>query len=234
MQKVIARSGLCSRRSAEALIRDGRVLVAGSIAHLGQKIDPEVEHVEVDGVALPVAPGLVYYLLNKPLGVISTTADTHDRRTVTDLVPPDTRVFPVGRLDQDSEGLILLTNDGDLAQHLTHPGKEVTKTYTALLQGSPRPGEVRRLTDGVELDDGPARALSARVVDSSGDNTMIEIVMGEGRKREVRRMCETVGYPVIRLFRTAIGPLKDGGLKSGQWRALSIEEIRLLYGAGKR
>lgn len=232
LQKVMARSGLCSRRNAELMIGAGRVVVDGTVAHLGQKIDPATERVEVDGVALPVAPGLVYFLLNKPPGVISTAEDTHDRQTVVDLVPRETRVFPVGRLDQDSEGLILLTNDGDLAQHITHPSNQVTKTYAALIHGRPRPGEVRRLADGIELEDGLARAISARVVDSSGDNTMIEIVMGEGRNREVRRMCEALGFPVVRLFRTAIGPIKDGNLKSGDWRNLSIDEIRLLYAAG--
>jgi 23S rRNA pseudouridine2605 synthase len=232
LQKVIARSGLCSRRNAELLIGERRVVVDGTIAHLGQKIDPEIERIEVDGVALPVAPGLVYFLLNKPQGVISTAEDTHARQTVVDLVPRETRVFPVGRLDQDSEGLILLTNDGDLAQHITHPSNQVTKTYAALIQGLPKPGQVRSLADGIELDDGLARAISARIVDSSGGNTMIEIVMGEGRNREVRRMCEAIGFPVVRLFRTAIGPLKDGNLKSGGWRSLSIDEIRSLYAAG--
>lgn len=230
LQKVVARSGLCSRRAAEELIREGRILVDGTVAHLGQKIDPEVERVEVDGISLPVEPGLVYYLLNKPPGVISTAEDTHGRPTVLDLVPGETRVFPVGRLDQASEGLILLTNDGDLAQHVTHPSRGVTKTYAALVAGMPKPAEVRRLTQGVELDDGPARAIAARILDSSDGNTMLEIVMGEGRKREVRRMCEAIGAPIVRLFRSAIGPLQDVNLKSGEWRHLTITEIRSLYG----
>lgn len=230
LQKVVARSGLCSRRAAEELIRAGRIKVDGSVAHLGQKIDPALERVEVDEVALPVAPGLVYFLLNKPAGVVSTAEDTHGRTTVVDLVPEGARVFPVGRLDLDSEGLILLTNDGDLAQHITHPSNRVTKTYTALVHGTPKPADVRRLIDGVELDDGPARAVSARIVDALGENTMLEIVMGEGRKREVRRMCSAIGLPVITLFRSAIGPLRDGNLKSGEWRPLTIDEVRSLYG----
>jgi 23S rRNA pseudouridine2605 synthase len=230
LQKAIARSGLCSRRAAEDLIRAGRVEVDGTAAHLGQKIDVEVEKVEIDGIPLPVAPGLVYYLVNKPQGVVSTALDTHDRPTVVALVPSEPRVFPVGRLDQDSEGLILLTNDGALAQHVTHPSGGVTKTYAVLVLGRPTPAAVRRLTEGVDLDDGLARAVSARIVDANADNTMLEIIMREGRKREVRRMCASIGAPVLTLFRSAIGPLRDGALRKGDWRALTVDEIRSLYG----
>lgn len=226
----MARSGLCSRRRAEELIRDGRVTVDGTVAHLGQKIDPAREKMQVDGVALPIAPDLVYYLLNKPAGVVSTAEDTHTRRTVVELVPDHPRVFPVGRLDQNSTGLILLTNDGDLAQHVTHPSNGVTKTYAVLVEGAISTAETRRLVEGVELEDGQARALAARVLDRSGDQTLLEIVMGEGRKREVRRMCDAIGVGVVTLFRTAIGPLADGDLREGQWRELTIEEIRSLYG----
>lgn len=233
LQKVIARAGLCSRRAAEELIREGRVTIDGTVAHLGQKIDPETEKVQVDGVPLPVAPDLVYYLLNKPVGVVSTAEDTHGRRTVVDLVPAEPRVFPVGRLDQDSTGLIVMTNDGDLAHHITHPSGEVTKTYAVLLDRTVSPADVRRLVEGVDLDDGPAAALSARILDRLSDRTLLEIVMGEGRKREVRRMCEAIGAEVVTLFRSAIGPLTDGDLREGQWRLLSIEEVRSLYGASE-
>lgn len=233
LQKVIARAGLCSRRAAEELIREGRVVIDGTVAHLGQKIDPETEKVLVDGVPLPVAPDLVYYLLNKPVGVVSTAEDTHARRTVVDLVPAEPRVFPVGRLDQDSTGLIVMTNDGDLAHHITHPSREVTKTYAVLLDRTVSPADVRRLVEGVDLDDGPAAALSARILDRLSDRTLLEIVMGEGRKREVRRMCEAIGAKVVTLFRSAIGPLTDGDLREGQWRVLSIEEVRSLYGASE-
>ncbi len=234
LQKVVARSGLCSRRAAEELIRAGRITVDGVLAHLGQKIETNEEKVEVDGIALPVAPGLVYYLLNKPAGVISTAEDTHGRATVVDLVPAEPRVFPVGRLDQDSGGLLLLTNDGDLAQRITHPSHGVTKTYAVLVEGSPRAAEVRSLTRGVQLDDGPAQAIAARIVESMDGMTLLELVMGEGRKREVRRMCEAIGCSVTALFRTAIGPLKDGNLREGEWRSLTIEEVRSLYGASVR
>lgn len=229
LQKAIARSGLCSRRAAEELIRAGRVTVDGAAAYLGQKIDEGVAAVAVDGIRLPVAPGLVYYLLNKPVGVVSTAADTHGRPAVVDLVPAEPRVFPVGRLDQDSHGLILLTNDGDLAQRVTHPRYGVAKTYSVLVDGRLEAPDVRRLRDGVELEDGPARALRARVIDRLGERTMLEISMAEGRKREIRRMCDALGTPVVDLFRTAIGTVRDAKLKSGEWRALDIGEVRALY-----
>lgn len=229
LQKAIARSGLCSRRAAEELIRAGRVTVDGVAAYLGQKIDVGVVAVAVDGIRLPVAPGLVYYLLNKPVGVVSTAADTHGRPAVVDLVPAEPRVFPVGRLDQDSHGLILLTNDGDLAQRVTHPRYGVAKTYSVLVDGRLEAPDVRRLRDGVELEDGPARALRARVIDRLGERTMLEISMAEGRKREIRRMCDALGTPVVDLFRTAIGTVRDAKLKSGEWRALDIGEVRALY-----
>ncbi len=213
------------------MIKAGRVTVDGEPAHLGQKIEREQVRVEVDGVPLPVRPGLVYYLINKPVGVVSTAADPQGRATVTDVVPPDPRVYPVGRLDADSEGLLVLTNDGDLTNLITHPSHGVTKTYSVLIDGMPSTAQVRQLVTGVELDDGPARAVSARLIDSSRDRSLLEMSMGEGRKREVRRMCEAIGFPVRRLFRTAIGPLTDPTLKSGEWRVLTMEEVRSLYAA---
>ncbi|GBD83752.1 ribosomal large subunit pseudouridine synthase B [bacterium BMS3Abin02] len=231
LQKLIAHSGLTSRRGAEELIRQGRVTVDGTAAHLGQKIDPEQASVLIDGVPLPVAPGLVYYLLNKPPGVVSTASDPQGRRTVVEIVGDHTRLYPVGRLDVDSEGLLILTNDGDLAHLLMHPRFEVAKTYTVLVGTNPTARQLRDLREGVELEDGPAAALSARVIDRSEGQALIEIVMGEGRKREVRRMCGEVGLPVLRLVRTAIGPLRDRSLRPGSFRSLTIEEVRNLYGA---
>lgn len=231
LQKLIAHAGLASRREAEELIRQGRVTVDGEPAHLGQKIDPERARVEVDGTPLPVAPDLVYYLLNKPAGVISTVDDPGGRPAVVDLVPSDVRVYPVGRLDADSEGLLLLTNDGDLTHLLTHPRHEVPKTYLARVAGSPGSRAVRRLERGVDLEDGPARAWRARVVDRGRHETLVEVVMGEGRKREVRRMFDALGHPVRRLVRTAIGPLRDPDLGPGEWRRLTSEEVRSLYRA---
>lgn len=205
--------------------------VDGSPAHLGQKVDPESALVLVDGVPLPVRPGLVHYLLNKPRGVVSTVEDPHAETTVVSLVPADTRVYPVGRLDADSEGLIILTNDGDLTAAVTHPSHGVTKTYLARVKGTPGPRVLGALTSGVELDDGLARAVSARLVDRSGSESLVELVMREGRKREVRRMLAALGHDVVRLARVAIGPLQDRGLKPGEWRPLTIDEVRALYRA---
>ena len=201
-------------------------------AHLGQKIDPDVAIVRVDGIPLPVRPDQVYLLLNKPPGVVSTADDPQGRTTVVDLVNANTRVYPVGRLDAASEGLILLTNDGALTELVTHPSHGVTKTYLALVEGTPSESSLRRLRDGVDLEDGPAAAKSARIIDRHDDRSLVELVMTEGRKREVRRMFDEVGHPVARLVRTAIGPIADRAIKPGEWRDLSIEEVRGLYAAG--
>lgn len=230
LQKAIAHSGLMSRRAAEVLIARGRVTVDGRVAEIGERVDPDTQKVAVDGKLIPVKPGLVTYLLYKPTGVVSTADDPQGRRIVTDLVPDEPRVYPVGRLDVDSEGLMLLTNDGDLANLVIHPRYGIPKTYTVMVEGG-RGDWVDQLVKGVQLDDGPAAALSARVLDSHGGRTLIEVVMGEGRKREVRRMCDALDRPVVRLVRTAIGPLVDPGLKSGSWRQLGHEEVARLYGA---
>jgi 23S rRNA pseudouridine2605 synthase len=178
----------------------------------------------VDGALVPVAPGLVHYLLNKPVGVVTTAADTHGRPTVIDLVPSEPRVFPVGRLDADTEGLLLLTNDGELTHRLTHPSFGVEKEYLASVEGDPSPSALRRLREGVELEDGlTAPAKVARV--SAG---VVRLTIHEGRNRQVRRMCEAVGHPVTRLVRTRIGSLADRRLKPGEWRPLTAEEVRSL------
>ena len=232
VHKAISDAGLMSRRAAEELIRQGRVTVDGHGVTLGQRVDPETAVVAVDGRRIPVAPGRVTYLLNKPLGAISTASDTHGRTTVVDLVPSEPRVWPVGRLDADSEGLLLVSNDGELTNIVTHPSHGVTKTYTVLVKGQASNTAVRSLGEGVELDDGPAAAASARVLDRRPDATLLEIVMNEGRNREIRRMCAAVGCPVDRLVRTAIGPIKDRTLKPGEWRFLEPSEIALLYAGG--
>jgi 23S rRNA pseudouridine2605 synthase len=234
LQKLIAHSGLTSRRGAEEMISQGRVTVGGVAAHLGQKIDPTTALVEVDGIPLPLAPDLVYYVLNKPVDVISTTDDTHGRQTVVDLVPSEIRLYPVGRLDSDSEGLILLTNDGTLTERLTHPRYGVEKTYLVHVGGTATRARISRLREGVELDDGMARPVSVRIIDRLEKEALIEIVMGEGRNREVRRMCEAVGLTVVRLVRTAIGPLSDHDLRPGESRRLNVEEVRSLYAAAAR
>jgi 23S rRNA pseudouridine2605 synthase len=214
------------------LIGKGRVTVDGERAHLGQKIDASVASVAIDGVPLPIAPDLVSFLVYKPVGTVSTAEDPQGRPIVVDLVPHEARVYPAGRLDADSEGLMVLTNDGDLALRITHPRYGVHKTYVALVAGTVAPRTLARLTSGVELEDGPASASSAKIVDQSEGRSLVEITMSEGRKRIVRRMFDTVGHPVERLVRTAIGPVRDASLAPGAHRVLSIEEIRALYAAG--
>ncbi|GMQ84620.1 MAG: pseudouridine synthase [Acidimicrobiia bacterium] len=213
------------------MIEAGRVTVDGAPAHLGQQTDPATADIRIDGVPLPVAPGLASYLVYKPQGVVTTTSDPQGRPIVTDLVSDEARIYPVGRLDTDSEGLIILTNDGELALRLTHPRYGVHKTYVALVDGLVDAATLRRLTDGVMLDDGPAAAVSTKVVDRYQDASIVEVVMGEGRNRIVRRMLAAVGHPVQRLTRTAIGPLSDRRLAPGSSRPLTIVEIRDLYAA---
>jgi 23S rRNA pseudouridine2605 synthase len=224
LQKVMARAGLGSRRACEELIAAGRVAVNGEVANLGRRVDPDADRLEVDGVPVSVRPGRVYYLLNKPAGVVTTAADPEGRRTVVDLLPAEPRVFPVGRLDAATEGLLLLTNDGELAQHLTHPRYGVEKEYLADVEGRPTPAAARRLRQGVELEDGPTAPAKVAIVPPSG----LRITIHEGRNRQVRRMCEAVGLPVRRLIRTRIGPVADRRLRPGQWRPLSNEEVRAL------
>ena len=232
VQKAIARSGLMSRRAAEAAIAAGRVLVNGQPVVLGDRVDVDEDTVTIDSVPTPVNPGLETHLLNKPLGVISTADDPQGRPTVVDLIDSDQRVYPVGRLDADSEGLILVSNDGELTNRVTHPSFGITKTYLAMVEGIPTGADLRSLREGVVLDDGPARAQAARLVDAHGDLGMVELVMLEGRNREVRRMMEHIGHPVTRLVRTAIGPITDPDLSPGDSRLLTAGEIRRLLESG--
>ena len=224
LQKVLAAAGLGSRRACEELIAEGRVTVDGEVAVLGRRVDPETARIMVDGVPVGVRPGAVYYLFNKPAGVVTTASDPQGRPTVVDLVPPEPRVFPVGRLDADSEGLLLLTNDGDLAHRLTHPSFGVEKEYLAEVEGAPSRGALRRLREGVELDDGPTAPARVALVAPNA----VRIAIHEGRKRQVRRMCAAVGHPVVRLVRTRIGPLADRRLAPGHWRRLTPAEVRAL------
>jgi pseudouridine synthase len=232
IQKAIAASGLMSRRAAEDMIREGRVSVDGVRAGVGDRVDTTTQSVELDGSPIPVNPDLEAHLLYKPPGVISSASDPEGRQTVVDLVETQVRLYPVGRLDYDSEGLILLTNDGELANRVTHPRYGILKTYVVLVDGTPGKKDIRALLDGVDLDDGPARARSARVVGREGESTIIEMTMGEGRNREIRRMFDALGYEVLRLVRTAIGPISDRSLKPGQSRLLSVVEIRDLLASG--
>lgn len=224
LQKVLARAGFGSRRTCEELIASGRVRVNGDVAELGRRVDVDVDQVRVDGALVGVRPGHVHLLLNKPTGVVTTADDPQGRPTVVSLVPDEPRVFPVGRLDMDTEGLLLLTNDGDLAHRLTHPSFGVEKEYIAHVDGEPTRGAVRRLREGVELEDGMTAPAGANLLAPS----ILRITIHEGRNRQVRRMCEAIGHPVKRLIRTRIGPLSDRSLKPGSWRELTQAELRAL------
>ncbi|MCY3632971.1 MAG: pseudouridine synthase [bacterium] len=228
IQKVLAAAGVASRRAVEEMVAEGRIMVNGQLARLGQRIDPEHDTVEVDGIPVGLRADLVYYLLNKPPGVVATASDPQGRPTVVAMVPDEPRVFPVGRLDADSEGLLLLTNDGGLTHRLTHPSFGVDKEYLAHVQGQPSRGALRQLREGVQLDDGLAQAVAA----SRPEPSVIRIVVREGRNRLVRRMCDAIGHPVIRLVRTRIGPLADRKLPPGGWRELTQSEIRELERSG--
>lgn len=233
LQKVLARIGYGSRRACEEIISSGRVEVNGTRAVLGCRVDSEADDVTVDGVSVGIAQGLVYYLLNKPVGTVSTASDPHGRPVVTDFVPPGARVYPVGRLDMDTSGLIIITNDGALTNAVTHPSRGVEKEYVAEVECGPAgvPGHVlRRLRDGVDLDDGTT--APAKVGQPSPG--ILRIVIHEGRNRQVRRMCETVGHPVVRLARVRIGPVRDPGLAPGEWRELTITEVRALTESAAR
>jgi 23S rRNA pseudouridine2605 synthase len=227
LQRTLARVGFGSRRVCEDLIAEGRVTVNGQVAELGRRVDPDHDRVAVDGVAIGVRPDLVHHLLNKPAGVVTTTSDPQGRPTVVELVPAHPRVFPVGRLDADTEGLLLLTNDGELAHRLTHPSFGVDKEYLVWVDGEPTRGALRRLRQGVELEDGIT--APARVSTMAPD--LLRITIHEGRNRQIRRMAEAVGHPVRRLVRVRIGPLTDAKLAPGAWRPLTTDEVRSLSNA---
>ncbi|MCB0977321.1 MAG: rRNA pseudouridine synthase [Acidimicrobiales bacterium] len=224
LQKVLARVGFGSRRACEELIADGLVTVNGEVAELGRRVDPEVDRVAVDGIPIGVRPGLVHFLLNKPAGVVTTASDTHGRTTVVELVPAEPRVFPVGRLDLDTEGLLLLTNDGDLAQRIAHPSHGLEKEYLAEVDGEPSRAAVRRLREGVDLADGRTAPAKASLLSPN----LVRLTIHEGRNRQVRRMLEEVGHPVRRLIRVRIGPIADPRLAPGRWRPLGNGELRAL------
>ncbi|MFO7589288.1 MAG: pseudouridine synthase [Acidimicrobiia bacterium] len=198
---------------------------------MGDRVDPLHDHLTVDDVPVVTRPDLVYYLLQKPVGYVTTASDPQGRNTVVELVPPDPRVFPVGRLDRDTEGLLILTNDGDLAQLLTHPRHGVEKTYLAEVTGAVTPAVLRSLREGIDLDDGPTAPARARVRQETGGRSALELAIHEGRKRQVRRMCKAMGLRVERLVRTKIGPVRDLSLATGDWRHLEPGEVRALYEA---
>lgn len=233
LQKVLAAAGVGSRRASEELIAAGRVTVDGRVATLGDKVDPAHAVIHVDGERVVTDARLVYLAMNKPRGVVSTMADEQGRLAIADYVGNlEQRVFHVGRLDADSEGLLLLTNDGALAHRLTHPSYGVAKTYLAEVRGTVPHATRRRLLSGVDIDESVARADEVKVVDTSGGRALVEIVLHEGRKHIVRRMLAEVGHPVLRLVRTKIGPIALGGLKPGKTRRLGNAEVAALFKAG--
>ncbi len=231
LQKVMAAAGIASRRASEELIAEGRVTVNGEVAQLGRKVDPATDDIRVDGERINADPDRVYVMLNKPQGVVTTVDDPEGRPTVMDLVNLPMRLFPVGRLDLDTEGLLLLTNDGDLAHGLMHPSHEVPKTYVALVSGPLRRPTLQQLRDGVLLEDGTARPIDVTVLEEQKGKALVQLTMTEGRKREVRRMFSAVGHPVERLARVAFGGVELGDLRQGRWRHLTQQEIGRLHAA---
>lgn len=233
LQKVLAAAGIGSRRACEALIDEGRVEVDGKrVREQGMRVDPRTAVIRVDGERVPTAPDTAVYAFNKPRGVVSTMSDEEGRPCVGDWLAGRTdRLFHVGRLDIDTEGLLILTNDGELGNRLSHPSHEVDKTYVATIRGQVPNSALRELRTGVELDDGPARVDSVRIVQKLPDRTMVELVLHEGRNRIVRRMMDAIGYPVSELVRTQIGPIHLGQQRPGVIRQITGKELRGLYTA---
>ncbi len=233
LQKVLAEAGVGSRRACEALIASGRVQVDGHVVmEQGVRIDPRRQAVHVDGVRVQVDDDKLYLAFNKPAGVVSTMSDDLGRVSLGDFMSdrPE-RLFHVGRLDSETEGLILLTNDGDLAHRLQHPAYGVPKTYLAEVPGPVARDVGKRLREGVELEDGPVRVDSFRLIDSQPGKALVEVVLHEGRKHVVRRTLEAVGHPVERLVRVQVGPIHLGDLRQGRWRVLTRTEVGLLFSA---
>ncbi len=228
LHKLLAQMGVASRRAAEKMIAEGRVSVNGRIVNTpGAMVSPEDE-IKVDGKLVRQQPKMRYILLNKPAGILSTAKDERGRKTVIDLLGQSQRVYPVGRLDKDSEGLMLLTNDGELAQRITHPRYGVHKQYMVEVEGYFSDRSLQDLLQGVELEDGFSKPLDAKIISRSRNESKLLITMGEGRKRQVRRTLAALGYKVTRLIRVALGPLSLGELKPGEYRELSDQEAKWL------
>ncbi len=229
MQKFLSECGVASRRKSEELILAGKVRVNGRVAGLGDKVDPVHDTVTVSGKRVIRKKQHTYLMLNKPRGFITTMQDEMDRKCVASLVEnAPAKVFPVGRLDRDSEGLLLFTNDGDFANALTHPSKHVSKTYRVTVRPSVSESQLTALTQGVIIDDRKTAPAEVRVITAEENRVVLEIVLYEGRNRQIRKMCEEVGLEVARLRRTAVGSVKLGMLKTGDWRELTEDEVRKL------
>ena len=227
LQKILAARGVCSRRKAEELLQAGRVTVNGAVAQLGQSADPETDEIMLDGSPLPSGGEYVYILLHKPRGYVTTLSDEKGRANVTQLVDCGQRVYPIGRLDMDSEGLLLLTNDGEFANHLMHPKAEVDKTYEVWVNGF-RPGAEKKLERPITLDGYTIKPPKIKLLHVQGASARLHITIHEGRNRQVRRMCQAAGLHVTRLRRIAEGELSLGDLPKGKWRHLTPAEVELL------
>ncbi len=225
LQKVLAAAGVASRRACEDLIRNGRVRVNGAIVReLGTRADPTRDRIAVDGKRITRPRRSTYYVIYKPRGVVTTTRDPHAKRTVLDLVPRRSRLFPVGRLDAASEGLLLLTNDGSTAQRLLHPSFEVPRTYRVSVDGQVAADSLRRLTRGMSIDGHEVALQSAELLEREATRSVLELILVEGRHRQIRQMMKALGHPVRRLVRVSFGPLRLRGLRSGEWRPLRPQE----------
>jgi 23S rRNA pseudouridine2605 synthase len=228
LQKYIAESGAASRRKAEQLIFDGRVKVNGSVVKEIIMVDGEYDRVELDGRMLKAEGKKLYIVINKPVGIITSSRDQFGRRTVLDLVDVKERVYPVGRLDYDTSGLLILTNDGNIANRIAHPSKQVEKVYEAEVLGMPEPDLIKRFKEGLKIDDYITSPADFNILERGHETCRVEIVIHEGKNRQVRRMCEAIGHPVIRLSRIKIGDIRLGSLQEGQWRSMTEDEIRYL------
>lgn len=235
LQKILAQAGFGSRRACEGVILDGRVAVNGVVVRvLGTRADPAQDAIEVDGRPLPRAPARVYLLLHKPPGVVTSLRDPRGRPVVTDLLPGRLpRVYPVGRLDFASEGLLLLTNDGPLTQRMLHPAFGVPRTYHARVRGVPSEATLAAMCRGVHVQGERLRARGASLLKATDRNGWVEVVVAEGKHHEVRRLCQALGHPVLRLRRVAFGPLRLGRLKPGEWRRLTERELAALHALGR-
>lgn len=236
LQKFLARAGVASRRACEQVILDGRVSVNGAVVtELGTKVNPQTDAVAVDGQPVTLNAAHVTLMLHKPVGYLTAMSDDRGRACVAELVPTDQypALFPVGRLDFDTTGLLLFSTDGELGNALLHPSRHVDKTYVAHVQGVPTEEDLDRLRHGIMLDDGPTAPAQAHLVGQEGENAVVELTIHEGRKRQVKRMCEAIGHPVLALHRTSFGSLSLGTLKQGAWRLLTDEEVAALWASTK-
>lgn len=235
LQKILAKAGIASRRKAEELIRQGRVKVDGrQVTEMGFRVDPDTQRIEFDGKPVTVEEKKIYVLLNKPTGYLSTLDDPQGRPIVTELIKGiEERIFPVGRLDLDTEGALLLTNDGELAQNILHPSFEINKTYVATVKGRPGKKKIELLSRGVDIDGQKTWPAMVKVLSAGNNETTLQLIIHEGRKRQVRKMCEAVGHPVLRLKRIAYGKLKLGNLAAGKFRFLSEKDLQLIFAKKK-